>query len=35
MPFYARHDVSACDKRFKYEVGADQVARWQYGKWVE
>ena len=35
LPFYARHDISASDKRFQYTVGADQVPRWQYGKWVE
>ena len=35
LPFYARHDISAADKRFRFVLGVDQVPRWQYGKWVE
>ncbi len=35
LPFYARHEISAADARFVFELGVDQVPRWQYGHWKE
>ena len=33
MPFYIRHAIHGTNKHFNYELGTDQVPRWQYGKW--
>lgn len=33
MPFYIRHALNATNKHFHYEMGTDQVPRWQYGTW--
>jgi peptide/nickel transport system substrate-binding protein len=35
VPFYARHAIHGTVKNFNYELGADQVPRWQYGRWTD
>ena len=35
VPFYARHAIHGTIKNFHYELGADQVPRWQYGSWTD
>jgi peptide/nickel transport system substrate-binding protein len=35
VPFYARHAIHGTVKNFHYELGADQVPRWQYGSWSD
>ena len=35
VPFYARHALHGTIKNFHYELGADQVPRWQYGTWTD
>jgi len=33
MPFFIRHAIHGTNKDFQYELGADQVPRYQYGTW--
>lgn len=33
MPFFIQHTLAGTNKDFHYEIGADQVPRWQYGVW--
>ncbi len=33
MPFFIQHTLNATNKDFHYEMGVDQVPRWQYGVW--
>lgn len=35
MPLWILNEVHAVNKHFQYELGTDQVPRWQYGKWIE
>lgn len=33
MPFYIRHAIHGTNRHFHYDLGTDQVPRWQYGTW--
>jgi len=33
MPFFVRHALHGTNKDFQYELGVDQVPRYQYGTW--
>jgi ABC-type transport system substrate-binding protein len=35
VPFFAEQVINGANKKFHYEVGADEVARYQYGYWKE
>jgi peptide/nickel transport system substrate-binding protein len=35
VPFFAEQVINGANKKFNYEVGADEVARYQYGSWKD
>lgn len=35
IPFYVQHEIQAANKNFHYDLGVDQIPRWQYGKWLD
>lgn len=35
IPFFSEQVINGANKHFHYEVGADEVARYQYGYWKE
>ena len=35
MPFFVQHEIQGANKHFQYDLGVDQIPRWQYGTWKE
>jgi peptide/nickel transport system substrate-binding protein len=35
MPFFTQRDIHGCNKNLSYELGPDQVPRYQYATWKE
>jgi peptide/nickel transport system substrate-binding protein len=35
IPLYVKHAIHGTNIHFDYQLGADQVPRWQYGVWKE
>jgi peptide/nickel transport system substrate-binding protein len=35
LPLWAQNSLRGTNKHFQYDNGADEVPRWQYGKWVD
>jgi peptide/nickel transport system substrate-binding protein len=35
MPFFVQHEIQGANKHFQYDLGVDQIPRWQYGSWKE